>query len=297
MKSILKKKPAQQISSSSSDVDISKINKDKKDLKKNQMPKSKKEEEKRDNKKEENSKNEEEENEGEEKNEEIKEEEEKNEEKKVEEPTEKQKREKELSDLAQALMKKNLDGRRYHEDKIKKWSQAILDEMHNYFLEKYPKYGFGILIFISEEPEFYTGGQTIFNRELDSKIVERYENNNLTAILVIFFIKKRKRNIELLYIDPEHFFNINRIFGDAFEERKFSEKYEKYMVNVVNDINEYLIKDKSLGKSFHQGFALRNEQPRICANFKFGNLEFLPYITSYSNDEAIAHLFSFFVNN
>ena len=206
-------------------------------------------------------------------------------------------REKEISDLAKMLLKKNLDGRRFYEERIKNWSQAILDEMWNYLLEKYPKFGFGILVFIAEDHEYFTAGQAIFNRDLDSKIIEKYQSQNMSAILVVFFVKKRKRNIEILYIDPEHFFNINRIFAVSLEEREWSEKYEKYLVNAVNDINTYLIKDISLGKSFLQGFVFRNNYVRMHANFKFGNVEFLPYITSYSNDAVIAYLFSFFLNN
>ena len=206
-------------------------------------------------------------------------------------------REKEISDLAKMLLKKNLDGRRFFEERIKNWSQAILDEMWNYLLEKYPKYGFGILVFIAEDHEYFTAGQAIFNRELDSKIIEKYQSQNMSAIIVIFFVKKRKRNIEILYIDPEHFFNINRLFAVSLEKREWSEKYEKYLVNAVNDINSYLIKDISLGKSFLQGFVFKNNYVRMHANFKFGNVEFLPYITSYSNDAVIAYLFSFFLNN
>ena len=206
-------------------------------------------------------------------------------------------REKEISDLAKMLLKKNLDGRRFYEERIKNWSQAILDEMWNYLLEKYPKFGFGILVFIAEDHEYFTAGQAIFNRDLDSKIIEKYQSQNMSAILVVFFVKKRKRNIEILYIDPEHFFNINRIFAVSLEKREWSEKYEKYLINAVNDINTYLIKDISLGKSFLQGFVFRNNYVRMHANFKFGNVEFLPYITSYSNDAVIAYLFSFFLNN
>ena len=206
-------------------------------------------------------------------------------------------REREISDLAKMLLKKNLDGRRFYEERIKNWSQAILDEMWNYLLEKYPKFGFGILVFIAEDHEYFTAGQAIFNRDLDSKIIEKYQSQNMSAILVVFFVKKRKRNIEILYIDPEHFFNINRIFAVSLEKREWSEKYEKYLVNAVNDINTYLIKDISLGKSFLQGFVFRNNYVRMHANFKFGNVEFLPYITSYSNDAVIAYLFSFFLNN
>ena len=182
-------------------------------------------------------------------------------EEKPKELTEKEIREKEISDLGKMLLKKNLDGRRFYEDRIKNWSQAI------------------------------------FNRELDSKIIEKYQSSNMSAILVIFCIKKRKRNVDILYIDPEHFFNINRLLGVSLEKRDWSEKYEKYLVNAVNDINSYLIKDISLGKSFLHGFVLRNNYVRMHSNFKFGNLEFLPYITSYSNDTIIAHLFVFFLNN
>ena len=211
--------------------------------------------------------------------------------------SDKELREKEISDLAKMLLKKNLDGRRFFEERIKNWSQAILDEMWNYLLEKYPKYGFGILVFIAEDHEYFTAGQAIFNRELDSKIIEKYQSQNMSAIIVVFFVKKRKRNIEILYIDPEHFFNINRLFAVSLEKREWSEKYEKYLVNAVNDINSYLIKDISLGKSFLQGFVFKNNYVRMHANFKFGNVEFLPYITSYSNDAVIAYLFSFFLNN
>ena len=114
---------------------------------------------------------------------------------------------------------------------------------------------------------------------------------------MFFFIKRRKKEIEILHIDPEHFFNINRIFGNGFEKRDWNKKVEKYCVNVANDINTYIIKDYTLGKSFLQGFALKNDYIKVHANFKFGNLEFLPYIMSYFNDQIIAYLFIFFVNN
>ena len=209
----------------------------------------------------------------------------------------KEQREKEISDLAKMLLKKNFEGRRFVEEKIKKWSQSVLDEMWNYLTEKYPRYGFGILLFLTEELDFYTAGQAIFNRELDTKIVEVYKNQSMSAVIVIFFVKKRKRDIEILYIDPEHFFNINRIFGNALEKREWNNKFEKYLVNAANDINTYIIKDYTLGKSFLQGFALKNDYIKIHGNFKFGNLEFLPYITSYSNDDIVAYLFIFFLNN
>ena len=213
------------------------------------------------------------------------------------ETPEKEIREKEISDLCKMLLKKNFEGRRFFEEKIKKWSQAVLDEMWSYLIEKYPQYGFGILTFITEELDFYTAGQAIFNRDLDSKIIEIYKNASMSVVIVVFFIKRRKRQIEVLYIDPEHFFNINRIFGNGFEKREWNNKVQRYCENVANDINTYIIKDYTLGKSFLQGFALKNDYIRVHANFKFGNLEFLPYITSYSNDQFIAYLFIFFVNN
>ena len=218
-------------------------------------------------------------------------------EEKPQEILDKEQREKEISDLAKMLLKKNFEGRRFVEEKIKKWSQSVLDEMWNYLTEKYPRYGFGILLFLTEELDFYTAGQAIFNRELDTKIVEVYKNQSMSAVIVIFFVKKRKRDIEILYIDPEHFFNINRIFGNALEKREWNNKFEKYLVNAANDINTYIIKDYTLGKSFLQGFALKNDYIKIHSNFKFGNLEFLPYITSYSNDDIVAYLFIFFLNN
>ena len=81
------------------------------------------------------------------------------------------------------------------------------------------------------------------------------------------------------------------------EKREWNNKFEKYLVNAANDINTYIIKDYTLGKSFLQGFALKNDYIKIHGNFKFGNLEFLPYITSYSNDDIVAYLFIFFLNN
>ena len=113
--------------------------------------------------------------------------EDKKEEEKPKEVIEKELREKEISDLAKMVLKKNLDGRRFYEEKIKKWSQAILDEMWSYLRDKYPLYGFGILIFITEELEYYTAGQALFNRDLDSKVIEIYQNPNMGAVVVVFF--------------------------------------------------------------------------------------------------------------
>ena len=59
--------------------------------------------------------------------------------------------------------------------------------MWSYLIEKYPQYGFGIFLFITEELDFYTGGQAVFNRDLDSKIIETYQNQSMSAVIVVFF--------------------------------------------------------------------------------------------------------------
>ena len=61
---------------------------------------------------------------------------------KTEEEIEKEEREKEISKKEKDLLEKFYEGRKFEEEKIKKWSNSILEEMSEFLNEKYPSFGY-----------------------------------------------------------------------------------------------------------------------------------------------------------
>ena len=59
--------------------------------------------------------------------------------------------EKEIRKMEKILLEKHFEGRKYEEDKIKKWSDTIIEEMNEYLLTNYSSYGFSIFLFVEDQ--------------------------------------------------------------------------------------------------------------------------------------------------
>ena len=215
------------------------------------------------------------------------------------EETEKDKREKEIREKEKFLLEKYFEGRKYDDEKIKKWSNFVLEEMNEFLNSKYPLFGSGIFLFVSKAPISYcVDRQSIFVGKTDSSITEVFKNDNFKISLRVYITKLKKQKFNVENVQFEHIMKINKIFNDTFEGRSFSDnKLDKYLENAVNDINSYLLKFDELGHSFHQGFVFKNNTENINFYYKFGNMRFFPYCCSYANDSLLAHLFLFIVSN
>ena len=218
---------------------------------------------------------------------------------KTKEEIEKEEREKEISKKEKDLLEKFYEGRKFEEEKIKKWSNSILEEMSEFLNEKYPSFGYGIFLFVTEPSVSYSASrQSIYVPKTDSSTTEIYKSNCIRASIRVYITKLKEKKFDVENINIEHLLKANQIFSDSFEGRAFSDKnLDKYVENAVNDINSYLLKFDELGHSFHQGFALKTNTEKVKFFYKFGKMKFFPYCSSYSNDNLLVHLFLFFVSN
>jgi len=212
---------------------------------------------------------------------------------------EKEEREKEIGNKEKELLEKYFEGRKYEEEKIKKWSNSILEEMSEFLSTKYPSFGFGMFLFVTEPSVNYSANrQSIYVQKTDSSVTEIYKSNNIRASFRVYITKLKNQKFDVENINIDYLLKANKIFSDSFEGRAFSDKnLDKYIENAVIDINTYLLKFEELGHSFHQGFVFKNNSVKTQFFYKFGNMKFFPYCSSYSNDNLVAHLFLFFVSN
>ena len=212
---------------------------------------------------------------------------------------EKEEREKEIGRKEKDLLEKYFDGRKYEEEKIKKWSNSILEEMSEFLSTKYPSFGSGCFLFVTEPSVNYSANrQSIYVQKTDSSVTEIYKSNTLRASLRVYITKLKNQKFDVENFNIDYLLKANKIFSDSFEGRAFSDKnLDKYIENAVTDINTYLLKFDELGHSFHQGFVFKNNSEKMQFFYKFGKMKYFPYCSSYSNDNLVAHLFLFFVSN
>ena len=214
------------------------------------------------------------------------------------EEIEKGKREEEIKKKIKITLEKYFEGRKYEEDKIKKWSNAILEEMNDFLTSNYQSFGFGIFLFVTEpKTSYYADKRSIFVPKNDSNLCEIYKTNYIRASLRVYITKLKNQKFDVENLNLDHLLKVNKIFNDSFEGRSYEKNVEKYLENAVSDINTYLLKFEELGHSFHQGYVFKNNTNKISFFYKFGKMRFFPYCSSYANDSLIAHLFLFFVSN
>ena len=190
---------------------------------------------------------------------------------KTKEQIEKEERENEIRIKEKNILEKYFEGRKYDEEKVKKWSNSILEEMSEFLSTKYPSFGFGIFLFVTEPSVNYsTYWQSICFPKNDSSVAEIYKSNDLRASLRVYITKLKSQKFDVENINIEHLLKVNQIFSDSFEGRAFSDnKLDKYIKTAINDINSYLLKFDDLGHSFHQGFVFKNNSEKTQFFYKF----------------------------
>ena len=71
----------------------------------------------------------------------------------------------------------------------------------------------------------------------------------------------------------------------------------KYIENIVNEVNNILIERNNRPCSYHVCFINKLPMKNIYFNYIFYNIEYMPFYFSYSNDSLSSILYAFIVNN
>ena len=182
---------------------------------------------------------------------------------------------------------------------MKNWGEKTITDIEDYLNKKFPEYGFGIFFYISERTDYVSKDQCISYAKTDKNFVQCYNTNDFYSEIRIFSNKKQSTKKDFLEnISPDHIMNINQKLREHLESRTFTyDNCLKSIGNIVNDINDILLKRKNMPCSCHIGFINMLPMKGSYFTYKFINLEYMPLFFSYSNDSLSSNLYLFIVNN
>ncbi len=206
----------------------------------------------------------------------------------------------EIKKMAKDNLLKHLEGREFNIEKIKVWGEMILNDLGNDLKKKYPEFGFGLFFYISDLTNYISNNKSIYYVKTDLTIMEAYNTNHYYSEIRVFANKKysTKENFNK-NMSSKDIMNINKRFHDSLEGRTYNENLVvKYCENIVNDINNILLeRANNRPCSFQICFINKLPIKNIYTDFKFIDLEYMPFFFSYSNDSLSSNLFLFVVNN
>ena len=149
-----------------------------------------------------------------------------------------------LKEQYSKILTKYLVDRVYNENSVKKWTNDILLEAKEYFIEKYSDYNLYLYCLISEaKTPFSQDYSCIFNGSNDIMSWVDFKNDSITCVLSIMIFKIN--NLD----DPTNDFesNIikkgNEIIIKYMENRKFSPTHNITLINnITKEHNDLLLK-------------------------------------------------------
>ena len=149
------------------------------------------------------------------------------------------------------ILIKHLDDRSFKDEKVKSWTNNILNEAKEYFIKKYPDYNIFLLNFIYPKNIYFLAKDaTISVINSDCCNFVNFSNDGLYCCLYYFFYKNYNFNFNLNLDDYESEIiqKVYEILGMHLDERKFVyDKLANYNKNINEDITKYILeKEKNL---------------------------------------------------
>ena len=146
---------------------------------------------------------------------------------------------------------------------------------------------------------YISSSKSVLYPKSDLNILQVFNTNEFYSELRIFANKKyipRKDFNE--NITPTDIMKINTKLKDILENKTYkSDMCNKYIENIVNEVNNILIERNNRPCSYHVCFINKLPMKDIYFNYIFYNIEYMPFYFSYSNDSLSSILYAFIVNN
>ena len=209
-------------------------------------------------------------------------------------------RENDMRKICKQILEKHLDGRKYVEDKVKKWGELIISDIEKELKSKYKEFTFGIAFYILDKKNAYNSNDnSILYNETDINFVETFYTVDIYSEIRIYANKKHSKRKDFLNnISPDEIVKINQIISESLDDRKYIyEKCSKYIENLVNDINKFLLSRKNRPCSWHICYINPLPLKSHYFTYKFVDLEYMPLFFTYSNNSLLCRVNLFIVNN
>ena len=204
-----------------------------------------------------------------------------------------------MKKISKNILEKHLDGRKLNMEKIKTWSEMIINDIGNILKQKYPEFGYGIFFYISDKTACNSSSKSIDYLKTDKNLLQIFNTNDFFSEIRIFANKKyNKRNKFLNNISSEEIIKINKLLQNSLEGRSYIfEKCSNYITNIAQDINNILLARENRPCSTLIGFINQLPTKNLYFTYKFFDLEYMPLFFSYSNDSLSSNIYLFIVNN
>ena len=189
------------------------------------------------------------------------------------------------------ILIKYLDDRTFKEEKVKSWTNNILNEAKEYFVSKYP--GYNLFLLNSIYPRniiFRSKAGSISVPNSDYPDFADFSNEGLYCILYYFFYKNYNLEYYLDDYESEIIQKGYEILEKHLDGRKFDyEKIFNYNNNIIDDLINYILEKEKNLRCFCFNEIYKNP---ITAKYFFKYLSYGKQIYSkiffnYTNDSLI----------
>ena len=203
--------------------------------------------------------------------------------------------------VSQNTLEKHLFGRKFDKEKVKKWGEYIIDEIHEILEKKYSHYGFCIFFYMSDKTSFVSDSRCVYYTKTDVKFVVSYHTNDFYSEIRLYATVKK--------VPLKNFFNdnmndsdinmkINKKISELLDDRTFDyDIFTKVLDNLCLDINNLLLERKNRPCSNHIGYINKLPLRGIYSYYKVYDLEFAPIFFTYTRDTFTCRIYLFFINN
>ena len=202
--------------------------------------------------------------------------------------------------ISQKILEKHLVGRKFDENKVKKWGDLIINEIHKTLSDKYPQYGFCIFFYMSDKTAFLSNYGSIYYADTDIRVFAHYYTDDFYSEIRMLATK--------IILPSDGFFNfvknkklsseIKQKISYHLDSRTYNhEIFDKVIDNIYQDINKILLSKDNKPVSFQNVYINKLPTDGIYFYYKFFNLELHPLFFKYHNDSFICRVYLFLINN
>ena len=197
----------------------------------------------------------------------------------------------------QKILEKYFENRDFNKQKVEIWKDYALEEI-TYYLNSYHNYGFIVSFNIVKLGNVVNTIQ-INRYQSDYYICETINSGSMFVDLTIVFYKKYSVDFELINIIKEDtLLKMNEILTSNLDEKGYSCDNAKYdSKKIVEEFNYYFLNKVEQKPCSCQICTILEKPIEQIFDFKIIGLNYIPLITSYSNNSLYGRLLLIVLKN
>ena len=208
-----------------------------------------------------------------------------------------------IKEECKKILEKYLDERKYNKDKVEKWKNMIFQELEEFLKNKYPEYGFVISILISEPINFRSHGYNISYTDSDNSFIQSFYGDIYSEIRILFiklYSSKGLTNDKYNDIFSDNIIMANKLISDILKNKQFNDYTTAYDIkNICQGFNNYLFEKIKINTPcfMNIGYIFKQPLKDLKYYYKIININYIPFMVSYTNESLFCLFVSFALDN